>query len=60
MLSAPVTWAMRPAATLAWGYMTMAKAAITTPFITREMYWMMAKMSPAAGAPRASIRPAPT
>ena len=40
--------------------MTIAKEAIRTPFITRAMYWTMAKMSPALGAPSISIRAPPT
>ena len=50
IMLASITSPMRPAATLAWGYITRAKAAITIPFITRATYCTMAKISPPEAA----------
>ena len=41
-----ITWRMRRQATAAWGTMTMANAAFSTPLIIYATYWIMASTSP--------------
>ena len=53
MPSESSTTPIRPAATFAWGSMTIINAAITTPFIVSATYCTIAKISP----PLTPLRP---